>query len=86
MNKTLETIGQILFKNWFIDFEFPNEKGKPFKLSKCEMVDSEFGEIPKGWEIQELGDISAIKDCLHTKKPEKKIMEKYYFNFIIWVN
>jgi restriction endonuclease S subunit len=28
MNKTLEKIGQTLFKHWFIDFEFPNEKGE----------------------------------------------------------
>ena len=29
MNKTLEEIGQALFKRWFIDFEFPNENGNP---------------------------------------------------------
>ncbi len=33
MNKTLEEIGKALFKHWFIDFEFPNEKGKPYKSS-----------------------------------------------------
>src|SRR3989344_4634736 len=47
MNKTLEAIGQVIFKRWFVDFEFPNEKGKPYKSSGGEMVDSELGEMPK---------------------------------------
>jgi type I restriction enzyme S subunit len=51
MNKTLEAIGQVIFKRWFIDFEFPNENGKPYKSSGGEMVDSELGEIPKGWRV-----------------------------------
>ena len=33
MNKTLEEIGQAIFKHWFIDFEFPNEEGKPYARS-----------------------------------------------------
>jgi len=51
MNKTLEAIGQAIFKHWFIDFEFPNENGDPYKSSGGEMVDSEMGPIPKGWGI-----------------------------------
>ena len=54
INKTLEAIGQAIFKHWFADFEFPNEKGKPYKSSGGEMVDSELGEIPRGWKIGEL--------------------------------
>ena len=56
MNKTLEAIAQAIFKHWFIDFEFPNEEGKPYKSSGGEMVDSELGRIPKGWKISALGD------------------------------
>ena len=56
MNRTLEAIAQAIFKHWFIDFEFPNEEGKPYKSSGGEMVDSELGRIPKGWEIGYLGD------------------------------
>ncbi|NQS89889.1 restriction endonuclease subunit S [Patescibacteria group bacterium] len=54
MNKTLEAIGQAIFKHWFVDFEFPNKEGKPYKSSGGEMVDSELGEIPKEWEITNL--------------------------------
>ncbi len=59
MNKTLEAIGQAIFKHWFINFEFPNEKGKPYKSSGGEMVDSESGEIPKGWRIGTIQDIAT---------------------------
>lgn len=60
MNNALEAIGQAIFKRWFIDFEFPNEKGKPYKSSGGAMVDSELGEIPKGWRVGTLGDICNI--------------------------
>ena len=56
MNATLEAIGQTLFKHWFIDYEFQNEKGKPYKSSGGEMVDSELGEIPKGWKVGKIED------------------------------
>jgi len=57
MNKTLETTGQNLFKRWFVDFEFPNEKGEPYKSSGGEMVKSELGEIPKDWKDGQIGDL-----------------------------
>jgi type I restriction enzyme S subunit len=60
MNKTLEAIGQALFKHWFIDFEFPNEKGKPYKSSGGKMVDSKLGEIPEGWDVKKVGDVIDI--------------------------
>jgi len=60
MNKTLEAIGQAIFKHWFVDFEFPNEEGKPYKSSGGKMVYSEeLGEeMPEGWEIKKLDEIS----------------------------
>ncbi len=60
MNATLERIGQALFKQWFVDFEFPNEEGKPYKSSGGEMVDSELGEVPKGWEVVALSKIAEF--------------------------
>jgi type I restriction enzyme S subunit len=58
MNKTLEAIGQAIFKHWFVDFEFPNDEGKPYKSSGGEMVfNEEIGkEIPMGWRVGFLGD------------------------------
>jgi len=56
MNKTLEAIGQAIFKHWFVDFEFPNEQGRPYKSSGGEMVDSELGKIPTGWRVSKIGN------------------------------
>jgi type I restriction enzyme S subunit len=44
-------MAQAIFKQWFVDFEFPNEDGEPYKSSGGEMVESELGMIPKGWEV-----------------------------------
>jgi type I restriction enzyme S subunit len=57
MNQTLEEIGRAIFKHWFVDFEFPDERGRPYKSSGGEMVDSELGEVPKGWEVKEIGKV-----------------------------
>jgi type I restriction enzyme S subunit len=57
INQELEALAQTLFKQWFVDFEFPNEKGEPYKSSGGEMVDSELGEIPKGWDIVKVQDL-----------------------------
>jgi len=57
INKNLEEISQAIFKHWFIDFEFPNENGEPYKYSGGEMVDSKLGAIPKGWKIIRLEDV-----------------------------
>ncbi len=62
MNKTLEEMAQALFKKWFVDFEFPDEDGEPYKSSGGEMVDSELGMIPRGWGVGYLGDILEIYD------------------------
>lgn len=58
MNKTLEEIAQTLFKRWFVDFEFPDENGNPYRSSGGKMVDSELGLIPEGWRIV------SIKECI----------------------
>jgi type I restriction enzyme S subunit len=60
INQKLESLAQLLFKRWFVDFEFPNENGKPYKSSGGEIVDSELGQIPKGWEVRDLGSISRL--------------------------
>lgn len=70
MNKMLEEMAQSIFKRWFVDFEFPNADCKPYKSSGGEMVESELGMIPKGWEIKTIGDIGNI---ITGKTPSSKI-------------
>lgn len=57
----LEETAQAIYKNWFVDFEFPNENGKPYKSNGGEMIESELGEIPNGWIISGIDEISDIK-------------------------
>ncbi len=71
-NETLEAIAQTLFKHWFVDFEFPNEDGKPHKSSGGEMVRSELGEIPVGWRIGKLRDITEVINGRAYKQTEFK--------------
>lgn len=64
MNQNLEEVSKAIFKHWFIHFEFLNDEGKHYKASGGEMVDSELGEIPKGWEVEKLGNyVNTIKGC-----------------------
>ena len=85
MNKTLEEIAQSIFKRWFIDFEFTNENGEPYKSSGGEMVDSELGMIPKGWQVK---SIDTLTDVTIGKTPPRK--EKQWFtldkNDIKWAS
>ncbi len=62
-NQTLEAIAQALFKEWFVDFNFPGATG--------EMQDSELGEIPKGWSIYKIGELVDSVSITH-KFPKGK--------------
>ena len=80
MNQTLEEIASLLYKRWFVDFEFPDDKGNPYKSSDGEMVDSELGMIPKGWEVKELEEFItlingyAFKSGSYSKEGNYKII------------
>lgn len=56
INETLEEMAQAIFKQWFVDFDFPDENGNPYRSSGGEMAESKIGLIPKGWEIKPLYD------------------------------
>lgn len=60
INKKLEEMAQAIFKQWFVDFEFPNEYGKPYKSSSGEMVESELGIIPKGWKVGSIYEVANV--------------------------
>ena len=67
----LEELSQTLFKRWFVDFEFPDEDGNPYKSSGGEMVDSELGEIPKNWSIKLVKEIAESFNSI--RKPLSKL-------------
>jgi len=74
-NETLEAIAQTLFKHWFMDFEFPNEDGKPYKSSGGAMIPSELGEIPEGWRVGTLGEVVDINKNSINQKYSHSIIE-----------
>ncbi|RYL93416.1 restriction endonuclease subunit S [Sporolactobacillus sp. THM7-4] len=60
INETLEDLAQSIFKHWFVDFEFPNENGEPYKSSGGKFVESELGMIPEGWNVGYLREICFL--------------------------
>ncbi len=68
MNQTLEAMARAIFKHWFIDFEFPNENGEPYKSSGGEMIDSPLGPIPKGWSTSKFSDTISVNPSRGLKK------------------
>lgn len=72
----LEELSQTLFKHWFVDFEFPDENGNPYKSSGGEMIDSELGEMPLSWKVHKLNDIFKIN--YGKNLPTKKILNTGY--------
>ncbi|MDD4684389.1 MAG: restriction endonuclease subunit S [Bacteroidales bacterium] len=60
INENLEAQAQAIFKQWFVDFEFPDQEGKPYKTNGGKFIDSELGEIPLGWKIDSAENIFDI--------------------------
>ena len=79
-NKTLEAIAQTIFKEWFVNFNFPDADGKPYKTSGRKMIDSELGAIPEGWRV---GKLTELFDFIKGIEPGsinysvKKLSENY---------
>jgi type I restriction enzyme S subunit len=67
INETLEELARALFKSWYVDFDPVRAKleGRPpagmdaatAALFPDHFQDSELGQIPKGWEVKQLGDV-----------------------------
>lgn len=73
----LEETAQAIYKQWFVEFEFPDENEKPYKNNGGKMVWSEeLGkEIPKGWEVKLVGDIVKCNASTLTPTDEFETIE-----------
>lgn len=79
LNQKLEETAQAIYKQWFVDFEFPNEDGKPYKseggaMVWCEELDK---EIPEGWEYNDLGSLIEVISGFAFKSDEFYDFGKY---------
>lgn len=64
INAKLEQMAKCLYDYWFVQFDFPDKNGKPYKSSGGKMVWNEQlkREIPEGWEVKKLGDVISKID------------------------
>lgn len=77
INAELEAMAKTLYDYWFVQFDFPDENGKPYKSSGGKMVYNEAlkREVPEGWEIGSLWDIADYFNGLAMQKHRPKSAE-----------
>jgi len=63
INRNLEELAKQIYDYWFVQFDFPNEDGKPYKTSGGKMVWNELlkREIPAGWEVKPLKNLLSCE-------------------------
>lgn len=62
INEELEQMAKLLFDYWFVQFDFPDENGKPYKSSGGKMTYNPLlkREIPDGWEVTQLENLCSL--------------------------
>ena len=83
INDNLDAMAKQLYDYWFVQFDFPNEEGKPYKSSGGAMVYNERlkREIPIGWEVENLIDFAEIKNGATPSTAD----EANYGGDIVWI-
>ena len=63
INAELEAMAKLIYDYWFVQFDFPDANGKPYKSSDGKMVYNEAlkREIPDGWAVKQIGEIATVK-------------------------
>lgn len=80
----LEATAQALYKQWFVDFEFPNEDGQPYKSSGGVMVFNEEleKEIPEGWDVKSLGEHISLSQGIQVDVENQFLNKKKLNRFL----
>ena len=83
INDNLEAMARQLYDYWFVQFDFPNKEGKPYKSSGGAMVYNERlkREVPIGWEVENLIDFAEIKNGATPSTAD----EANYGGDIVWI-
>ena len=78
INQNLEALARQLYDYWFVQFDFPNEEGKPYKSSGGKMVYNPIlkREIPEGWHSGNLYEIAKFSNGLACQKYRPESNEK----------
>lgn len=64
----LEEMAQSLYREWFVNFRYPNHEDNLDIDGNPKLVDSPLGQIPEGWEVKRLDDIASVNPQSITKK------------------
>lgn len=83
INQNLETMAKQLYDYWFVQFDFPNEDGKPYKSSGGAMVWNEKlkRDIPASWKTKAIEDIADV----YNGATPSTINEQNYGGDIVWI-
>ena len=83
INQNLETMAKQLYDYWFVQFDFPNEEGKPYKSSGGEMVWNEKlkRDIPASWKTKAIEDIADV----YNGATPSTVNEQNYGGDIVWI-
>lgn len=81
INTELESMAKTLYDYWFVQFDFPNEKGKPYKSAGGKMVWSEElkREIPLGWSDGVISDFADVIDPHPSHRAPVEVKEGFPF-------
>ena len=85
INQNLEALAKQLYDYWFVQFDFPDENGRPYKSSGGAMVWNEKlkREIPEGWSVSKVEEIAQT----YSGGTPNSTNEDYYKNGTIpWIN
>lgn len=83
INRNLEAMAKLLYDYWFVQFDFPNEEGKPYKSSGGEMVWNEKlkRDIPASWKTKAIEDIADV----YNGATPSTVNEQNYGGDIVWI-
>ncbi len=84
INAELESMAKTLYDYWFVQFDFPNEYGKPYKSSGGKMVWNQMlkRKIPDGWIS---GNLSELGEILGGATPSRDVQEYFDINGMPWI-
>ncbi|WP_370602401.1 restriction endonuclease subunit S [Citrobacter cronae] len=81
INAELEAMAKSLYDYWFVQFDFPDDNGKPYKTSGGKMMYNATlkRDIPVGWNLKPILECCDVIDCLHSKKPESNYFSNEHY-------
>lgn len=80
MNQKLEAMAKRLYDYWFVQFDFPDENGRPYKTSGGPMTHNPTlnREIPEGWDVKKICDLSVFEKESTRPSSNPNVLYKHF--------